>query len=270
MGSRCELQSWQSPLERGSPWWRVKGTPLHPFQWFCEIALSFLWLIPFFLFYFEGYFLLVLKSKFFCPCWHEIRGILVLNEKGSVDFWEQSGMILYLVGWSSTKSLLWKAVFWFCSEAAEQTILWFSTPRPLSLGATGIPSTLVGSLQFPSGAEPTAGRVNANNSCMSCSCLLPAESLQVKQMEKHLTAPDAVILRQMSLAFWSNHPQSCDQPTHPFSTQAHPNTAPSGGWCCCWGWLVCFALLCFSFWGFLVCQFTPAENQICMSSVLFI
>lgn len=68
-----------------------------------------------------------------------------------------------------------------------------------------------------------------------CSCLLLAESRQVKLTERHFTAPNAVIRRQMFSAFWSSHAQSCDQPVHPFSSQPHPSTAPCGGCCRCWG-----------------------------------
>lgn len=53
----------------------VKGTPLHPLQCFCEVALPFLWLISFFLFYFEGFFL-VLESKFFVPDGTKSEGYL--------------------------------------------------------------------------------------------------------------------------------------------------------------------------------------------------
>lgn len=197
----------------------------------------------------------------FCPCWHEIRGILVSNEKGSVGFWERSGMILYLVGWSSTKSLLWKVVIWFCSVAAEQTMMWFFHRHCPS--EPGPPQHPCGVAAAPTCAEPTAGpcaRANAMTSAV-LACLLPAESLQGNQIESHL--PNAVILRQMSSAFWSNHPQSCDHPLfHPGSPQ-HCTL----GWLLLLRWLVCFSFLSEAL---LVCQFTPAENQICMSSVLFI
>lgn len=241
------------------PWVLVKGRPFHPFQWFCETALSFLWLIFFFLLYFEGYFLLVLESKIFCLCWHEVRGTPVLNEKGSVVFWEQSEMILYLVGWSSTKSLLWKVVIWFCSVAAEQTILWFSIPRPLSLRATAIARTLPGSLQLFPRAELTAGQQHFRHvggpSGESMQWLLhilllasaswePAgktdwEAFNRPKCSNSETNVSSILI-QPSSELWSPHT--------PLFPQAHPNTAPCGGWSCCWGWLVCFYFFSEAYW----------------------
>lgn len=83
--------------------------------------------------------------------------------------------------------------------------------------------------------------------------------------EKHLEAPNenAIMLRQMSPGFWSSCPHSHGCSMHSFPTQACSHTTSQAA-CCCWRWLICFSFL------LRFCQVPPAENQICMSSLLFI